>query len=72
MDHKRYPRKYLDWKPTGRNRWIQNIGDAVRRRNTTFDELEEEDDTMIGSDEGSFSIWTKTIIIIIFYNLSIY
>ena len=49
MDATRYPRKYLDWKPTGkrsrgrpRNRWIQNIGDGIRRRNKTFDEIEED------------------------------
>ena len=48
MEPARYPRKYLDWKPNGkrsrgrpRNRWIQNIGDAVKRRNRTFEEIEE-------------------------------
>ena len=50
MEETRYPKKYLDWQPSGkrprgrpRMRWIQNIGDAVRRRNTTFDQLEEEE-----------------------------
>ena len=48
MDTSRYPRKYLDWKPAGkrsrgrpRNRWIQNIGDGIRRRGKTFEEIDE-------------------------------
>ena len=50
MDPARYPRKYLDWKPIGkrsrgrpRNRWIQYIGDGIKRRYSTMEEVEEKE-----------------------------
>ena len=49
LDDSRYPKKYLEWKPMGkrpvgrpRMRWIQNVGEGIRRRGTTMEEIEEE------------------------------
>ena len=62
LETTRYARKYLEWQPRGRRprgrprtRWIQNIGDGIRRRNTTIEEMEQQ-------ERYKDKVWWRTFI----------